>query len=140
MKTKYGSTRIVFLVADRAIKIPNVLYSWHNFLSGLMANIQEVQTYRYNLIDRKEEVERLLCPILWASWGGWIVVMKRADMERHLSEIRNLEPVSDFIGDFIDWQNEFYKAWILAGFGGDDQPLNYGYIEDRLVKIDYGSI
>lgn len=111
-----GITRTVFLIGDYAIKIPNFRYQWNHFLQGLLANINEAKTWRLN----KSE---LLCPVIWASWGGWILVMRRAVPCKWLDEG----------GEEID-----YSKWIVEGFGGDDKPCNYGIINGKTIKLDYG--
>lgn len=123
-----GVTRIVFIFKQVVVKIPNFSYSWQHFLKGLLANIQENTCYKWS--GNKE----LLCPVIWASWGGWVLVMKRADIKRHEDEIRAL-PFT--IQDPEEQVKERYKEWINAGLGGDDKCDNYGYINNRLVKVDY---
>lgn len=65
-----------------------------------------------------------MCKVLFATWGGWVVVMERADTERHRLEVEGGRIFS-------------YSKFINAGLGGDDKPDNYGYIKGKLVKIDY---
>lgn len=45
IKVRAGSTRLTFLVGEYAFKVPNPLFSWKNFLLGMLANDQEVQFY-----------------------------------------------------------------------------------------------
>jgi len=77
----------------------------------------------------------LLCPVKWCSWGGWILIMERADVEKHYEEIYNSSPIGNI--DPCEEVKQRYKKWIDAGFGGDDKCDNYGYLSDRLVKVDY---
>lgn len=129
-----GITRIVIELKSIVIKVPNFSYCWLHFLQGLVCNIQESDTYRTTSKYRPDKLH-LLCPILWSSWGGCIIVMKKADTKRHLEEVYNSAPIGN-----IDPEEEVkirYKEWINAGFGGDDKCANYGYIADKLVKIDY---
>lgn len=130
-----GCTRIVFLFKSIVIKIPGSTYSWEHFLKALLGNIQENKTWKYNSGKYEKGFSHLLCPVLWCSWGGWILIMKRADTTCYIDEIRN-EP--QYGEDFRNKMEIRYKEWIAAGFGGDDKPDNYGYLEGRLVKIDYG--
>lgn len=120
-----GCTRIVFVFKRFVFKIPNFYYSWHHFLQGLLSNINENKTWKYNGFDgqRRELRDELLCPVIWCSWGGWILIMKRAVPCLYLDEG----------GQEID-----YSKWIVAGFGGDDKPCNYGELNGRVVKLDYG--
>lgn len=132
-----GVTRVVFVFKNFVVKVPNFTYSFENFLRGMLSNIHERNSWRYNKTypDKLE----LICPIIWASWGGWVLVMKRADVEKWLHEVRLMPPIENP----EDWycqkvnNDKLYKKWIDAGFGGDDKADNYGYFENRLVKIDY---
>jgi hypothetical protein len=113
---RQGCTRIVLLVGEYAIKLPNALHGWPLFLQGLLANINERKTWTASHSE-------LLCPVLWSSWGGWLLVMRRAVPCRWLDEG----------GEEID-----YSRWIVEGFGGDDKPTNYGVLNGHVVKLDYG--
>ena len=122
-----GICRIVFLIGEYAIKVPNFTYCWHHFLQGLLSNINENKTWKYNGFDknRKKVRDDLLCPVIWCSWGGWILVMKKAVPCTFVSEG----------GDYID-----FSKWIVCGWGGDDKADNYGYIDNKIVKLDYGQL
>lgn len=107
-----GVTRIVIPISKVVLKIPNFSYSWKNFLRGLLANLQEKETYSWH------PHKNLLAPVIWCSWGGWLLIMRRATVVE---------------------EDQDYQKWIEAGLGGDDKWPNYGYIDGNLVKIDYGS-
>ena len=110
-----GVTRLVFEFDNFVIKIPNFTYSWQHFLKGILANIQEYTTWSWS----KDE---LLCPVLWCSWGGWFLIMKKAKTY-----------------SFDEWDNiEVDISNHIKYFPGDDTMSNYGYLNDKLVKIDYG--
>jgi hypothetical protein len=116
-----GVTRIVILTNRYAIKIPKPKI-WNHFLRGILANISEKRTWRWNSGEYEEGFSHLLCPVVWCSWGGWILVMERA---RPLSR--------------ADWE------WVTVPehkkhFPGDDTMSNYGWMEGRVVKIDYGEL
>lgn len=108
-----GICRTVFVFKKIAIKIPKFRYGWYYFLLGLTSNIEEIKAWKHT----KSE---LLCPIKWSSWGGWIVVMQKAEICHEM--------------DFID-----YSIWRKAGFGGDNKPDNYGYLGTQIVKVDYSN-
>ena len=114
-----GASRIVLLFKDRVIKIPNRRWSWQDFLLGIISNIRENETWKSNSGKYEKGNSYLLCPVLWCSWGGWILIMERA-----------IPCDNDEILDF--------KPWIDAGFGGDDAIRNYGRINGIVVKLDYG--
>jgi len=135
MVVKRGVTRLVFVLGSVVVKVPNFTYSWLNFLTGLCANMNEAHTWKYNSGECCEQGKSyLLCPVLWCSWGGWLLVMPRVDMERHRKEVGCEGLCSKAISAS---REKRYKSWIDAGFGGDDKPGNYGYYKDRLVKVDY---
>jgi len=126
-----GTTRLVLEFKNFVVKLPNFTHSWFNFIQGIVCNINENQTYKFNL-----DKQYLLAPVLWCSWGGWILIMKKADVKRHLEEVinspkLNLDPELEVL--------QRYSKWINQSLGGDDKCDNYGYIDNILVKIDYGS-
>lgn len=125
-----GVTRLVIEFNKIVVKVPNFTYSWNHFLKGLIASMNERDIYRWHP-DRD-----ILAPVKWCSWGGWILVMEKADIKRHMDEVRLSPPIS------LNYEKEIkirYNKWIEVGLGGDDKPSNYGYIKDKLVKVDYGN-
>lgn len=120
-----GVTRLVIELDKVVIKIPNFTYSWNHFLKGLLANMSENLTFRCAGIEGSfiYGQQHLLCPVEWMSWGGWILVMHKVDR------------VLDFDDhDKHDWSA--HKKW----FPGDDKVSNYGILNGRLVKLDYGQL
>lgn len=116
---RMGVTRIVLIFKSFVIKIPNARVQWDHFLKGILANIQENTTWKYNSGNYERGKSYLLAPVLWCSWGGWILVMKRVKV--------------------CGWEDKIdYTKWIEADFGGDNKPQNYGYLNGIIVKIDYG--
>lgn len=109
-----GITRIVIELERIVIKIPNFLYQWDHFLVGLLSNIREYRTWNYS------ENKHLLCPVIWCSWGGWILIMQKAEG--------------------VSWGEINLRIFTEAGLDGDDKEDNYGLINGRVVKIDYGHI
>jgi len=118
-----GVTRMVILWRGVAIKIPKPS-KWSNFLRGLIGNINESDTWKYNSGKYDCGYSHLLAPVIWCSWGGWVLIMKRAKI------ITNQE-----WGEGVLSIDEHIRT-----FGGDDTISNYGFIGDRLVKIDYGEL
>jgi hypothetical protein len=117
MKSYYftsGITRLVLVLPTVVIKFPNFRNKYQHFLMGLVANIEEKQTWQTSKILK---TSHLLAPVLWASWGGWFLIMKRAETI----------PVAVY----DDTEHRRY-------YQGDDKPENYGIIDGKLVKIDYG--
>ena len=114
---KQGITREVFLTRRYAVKIPKLLYGWHKFLCGLLANMQEATFSRAGWPE--------LCPVVFAVPGGWMIV------------IRRVEPLSD-----AEWASFDAEAFcetkdymIPAEFKRD----SFGRLDGRIVAIDYGN-
>ena len=143
MKIDQGVTRIVFIFDKIVIKIPNFLYGWRLFLRGLLSNIDESRAWKYAKI-RDHDIEGftvnsyfgeykkysdLLCPVKWTSWGGWILIMERVDVEKHVKDVDSR--IENNLPMYL------YSNWVNSGYGGDDKADNYGYYKGRLVKIDY---
>jgi hypothetical protein len=117
-----GSFRIVLLIGDLAIKVPTPFKGWYNFVSGLLNNIKEAMVW-HRVINDERRNSHLLCPVVWSSWGAWIIAMRRAD-KLSVDEYEAQDAIS-----------QHYKI-----FPGDDGPHNYGKLDGRIVKIDYGSL
>lgn len=110
-----GRTRVVILVGTIAIKLPK-LNNWLQFLSGLSANCREYSRWEIN-----KSANPPLCPVLFSSWGGFLNVMRRVDRTVYDSEWADLD---------IKSLNPYTY--------NDDIPENVGYLDGRLVMIDYG--
>lgn len=118
-----GVTRIVIELKRVVIKIPNFTCQWSHFLQGIIGNINEDKTWKWNSGQLEKGTSHLLCPVIWCSWGGWVLIMRKVD-----------ELITD---DNIDiWDCSEHKKH----FKGDDKMSNYGIIGTRLVKIDYADI
>lgn len=117
-----GVTRLVFVFKRVVVKIPKPTI-WNHFLRGILSNINEHRTWKWNSGNFNEGRQILLCPVLWCSWGGWILIMKRA------------EPINR-----EDWSRITDISSYKQHFGGDDTMSNYGWLDGVLVKLDYGSM
>jgi hypothetical protein len=122
---RQGRTRIVIELKDVVIKIPNFLKNWQTFIRGLLSNMDEHDIWTFNSGKYEKGKSYLLCPILWSSWGGWVVVMKRAETVLTYDDYWRLD--QDVLKEH-------------EHFAGDDHGPNYGYLDGRLVKIDYAQI
>lgn len=118
-----GATRIVFILKRVVVKIPNFTFCWQNFIRGLLANIVERETWRYNTGTFDKGKSHLLCPVLWVSWGGWLLIMKKVDKVLTYDE---------------GWEADLSEH--VKMFPGDDTGPNYGILNKCIVKIDYGNI
>lgn len=122
-----GVTRLVFVFNRFVIKVPNFTNKWFHFLMGLTSNINENQTWKYNSGKYESGKSHLLCPVIWCSWGGWILIMKRARL------------ISESYWHTLSMEKDFKEH--LEFFPGDDTMSNYGILDDRqIVKIDYGQL
>lgn len=93
-------------------------------MSGILANIREGQAWKFNSGKYENfDQSKWLCPVYWVSWGGWVLVMKKVD--RVLT---------------ADESELSYGHECIPFFGGDDKPQNYGWLDGRVVKIDYGGV
>lgn len=117
MTLKKGSTRWVILIGKLALKIPS-LYSWRNFLWGLLANMQEVEFSRVSIMKDK------LCPIRFHLPLGFFVVMPRARVLYH-GEISKED-----LKSFCDLKTCVIPAELKYN--------SFGYYKGNLVAIDYG--
>lgn len=113
-----GVTRLVILLGSRAFKIPRFGYGWKMGLSGLLSNMQEREW---------AGADERLCPIVFSTWGGWLVVQRRA------------RPFTD-----REWA-EFMprmEAWIEGKemrVPVETKRDSFGVLDGRIVAVDYGS-
>lgn len=111
-----GVSRLVLLLGDWAIKLPHP-GSWRRFLWGLQANMQERD---WCGVDR-------VAPLHYSNRYGLINIMARADS--------------------VPFRDEYCFRWFARMIYSDhdcrDYMLhdpkseNYGWLNGRLVKIDY---
>lgn len=108
-----GTMRRVFIVKDIVIKIPLNINGW-------LANINEIHNwYKY------KSYRQYLCPIMAHDLLGVVVVMKR------VQPIKSLDGYdTSFIGDIIDNVHPVFN---------DIKECNFGLLNGKLVKIDYGN-
>lgn len=113
IRFKRGITREVVLIGRWAFKLPS-LRRWKNFLQGLIANMQEAElsTWRDS---------NILCPVIFHIPGGLLTVMSR--VEERTEELTN--------GELAYFQSLMPSL--------ESKPNNYGYLNGRLVCIDYGN-
>lgn len=123
MEIKRGSTRIVFLIRNWAIKIPNFL-GWRLFLHGLLANMQE------KVFSIYPEV----CPVIFYVCGGFLNVAKRAreltELEYEM-EIQYTYPTTSS-GNIIFKDADYYLE-------AESKPSSFGWVDGKIVLIDYGN-
>jgi len=116
VSVSFGTTRVVILVGNLAVKIP-ALQEWRLFLLGLLANMQERKFWKSKWPE--------LCPVLWSLPGGWVTVMKRATpLTREQYDNMDLEGWTDR-GEYV----------IPVEIKMD----SFGWVDGRLVAVDYGN-
>ena len=116
---KCGITRIVFLLKNFVIKIPNYNYSHSHFLQGCYANWSERKYYKeFSKADYEENKVRYVAPSYWCSWFGLIQVQAKC------------EPMLE---DLTEEEKEIYYP--LSG--SDNKKENFGWYKGRLVCLDY---
>lgn len=124
-----GVTRIVIELEKVVVKLPNFTCQWDHFLLGLINNMAESKLWKAAIeghLDNElvRDVKSILCPVVWSSWGGWMLIMRKADVESHIKEMN-------------EGKKWLYVAHINAGFNTDNKPENFGYLNGKLVKVDY---
>lgn len=115
MHISKGSTRLVFIVFDIAIKIPNPT-NWKMFLCGLLGNMQEAAFWTMRLDG--------MCPVIFSLPGGFFNVMRRAKI------------LTDDEFEVFD-----VNAWISDN--QDCIPVelkrdSFGWLDGKVVAVDYG--
>lgn len=128
MKICYGSRRTVFLIGDRAYKIPR-FKRFVSFIRGINENLEERYWYSADGSRKRCRSEKwnhkFLAEIFYADRFGLLVVMKRADTK--------IRPET-YAADFLKLSN-LTKSF---SFHGDMNESNVGYVGNELVFIDYG--
>lgn len=124
-----GITRTVILTPRYAIKMPS-LRSYHNGLAGLwwsisrgvLANIGEAEWW-HNAVP---EQRQYLCPVLHSWLGGIINIYPRC---------------APYEVDYETQERMFQRDWLpipeLDPQPGDTKADNYGWLNGRLVVLDY---
>ena len=112
-----GVTRIVFLIGNYAIKIPNFTVCHLHFLHGCYANWSERHYCKIMKNIENDKFYNLVAPSIFCSFFGLIQVQKRCiELDRHLTD--------DEILKFKDICNDIKKE-------------NFGYFNGILVCLDY---
>lgn len=132
MKINRGTTRTVFLIGQYAIKVPRF---WHEFgqghrwkilLRGILANLDEHFWWKCAYKRHK------LCPVLWRSPLGFILVMRRAEP---LSEQEYDKEAFKFMFENLPMDNKIENFGKLKRISNTES--NCPWNEDRIVLVDY---
>lgn len=117
VKIKKGSTRWVILTKRYAVKVPS-LYSWTNFLWGLLANMQEVRFSKVEAFSDK------VCPVLFSIPLGFLLIMPKVKI------LTGPEFLAFNAEGFLMCEEGFIPAEIKRD--------SFGWLDGRIVAIDYG--
>jgi hypothetical protein len=130
---KTGVTRNVILIGKYAIKIPSCK-SYRCFLNGILGNEQEAHWSKAFKWTKK------LCPVLWSSWGYSIVIMPR------IKVLTDEECNNGFLQKWLDTNsfNNIDEFILIEKVEEEKFPVekksdSFGWLNERLVIIDYGS-
>lgn len=124
IEIKEGTTRLVILTYNYAIKIPNYRNGWALFLHGILSNIQEYE------LSKGEWHNSKLCPIYFYFIGGFCLIMPRAQ-RLELEEFLEMSP---------DWRNIKYENTDSLGYIPVEwKPESFGKLGKQIVAIDYGN-
>lgn len=123
-----GCTRIVFLTKKWAIKVPNFLSGWRLFLHGLLANSQEVQFCQGDWHEGK------LCPIPFALWGGWLIVMPKVKV---LTDKEFCKMNENWL--IVKSKKEFSDCVVDGYIPAEWKSNSFGKLDGKIVCIDYGN-
>ena len=109
-----GVTRLVILIGNYAIKIPNFTCQHSHFLQGCYANWSERQ---YTKMFRNLPEIKKVAPTYFCSWFGLVSVQARViELNRHLT----------------NEEREYFKHQT-----DDIKSANFGFLNGNLVCIDY---
>ena len=111
---EYGCSRAVLLIGRYAFKFPTMIYSWSNFLNGLLHNMEE-SAFSKMRID-------YLCPVLYSLPGGFMNVMPRCKILTK-DEYNSLK---------------IRKKFERSVMSIEEKPDSYGWYQGRVVAVDYG--
>src|SRR5579871_1326682 len=87
---------------------------------GRACNRYEAELYRSTTDHRR----RLLCPVLWISAGGWLLVMAAAEPAREMMSI----------DDYLDLGEQWG-----SGCPFEPKASDWGWYQGRLVALDYST-
>lgn len=118
-----GSTRMVFFFGKYAVKMPRLDLGISGIKIGIESNQEECIKYTKALDRNDIIVLDKLCPIHYAFFCGFFIVMQKAD--RHLTEFewKRYEKVL---------KAEKYWKWF-----NDVTPKNAMMLNNKVVMVDY---
>lgn len=135
MDIKVGSSRVVFVFDEFVIKIPK-FWRISRLGLGIVENLKERYWYCADRHISKMDINQYpLAPIHYASQNGLIVVMQRAQVVTE--EFYNSLPPAE--REQLDAKLKVLEDWAKGlELRHDLRWDNVGFIDDKLVAVDYG--
>jgi len=115
-----GSTRTVVTLGLLAFKIARGKY-------GMRCNRHEADLYRRSNARRRS----MLCPVLWCSRPALVSIMQRATTPVTRGALDERKAVA-----WLEWD---YAGPSDDGIPFEWKPCDWGYLDDRVVAVDYAS-
>jgi hypothetical protein len=130
-----GATRFVVGIGTVVLK-----FARHEY--GARCNLAEADLYR--TVEPRRQA--MLCPVLWCSKDGWVLVARRASLlspaefnQLWFNSRRRL--AGECVGGaetFPDW--DYHPPDDVACPFEHDKPDDWGRINGRLVAVDYAGL
>lgn len=117
-----GVTRTVFLVGKYAVKIPCVHRTYAMFIEGIRSNLAEGRFVGY-------EPQAPIARTLYSNRFGLLNIQERVRPVSGKNKLFRIALVELSACEF------FNRDFIMD----DPKPDNFGYKQNKLVKIDYGN-
>jgi len=125
----YGLTRTVFLTAHYAIKVPRLRPHGYGLTGllwtlarGILANQGEADWWSW---ARHTPDAGKFCPVLASHLGGMVNVYRRCEPYQVSAEVETA------------MFERTFRPLEITPQPGDCKPDNYGWLEGRLVVLDY---
>lgn len=115
MTIHHGQTRLVFVIGQIAIKIPNFLKGYRQFLYGIISNHQE------NFYSGSS---KYLLPVLFSFPGSCIIIMPKCVLFTKVPNLKLFHKITTNLGDYpkVDYKAESFGTW-----------------KGKMYVIDYGT-
>ena len=109
-----GETRLVIILGSYAIKVPNFLKGYKQFLYGLLSNLQEVEY---------QNQSKYLLPVLFHLPFGLATVMPKANILKNNLDQKTYLKITTDIGIYprVDHKPESFGKW-----KGNIYVIDYG--------------
>lgn len=115
MEIQNGSSRMVLLIGQLAIKIPRINNGFDMFMRGIIGNFHEERVWKHHI---QFHWKLQFAPVLFGFFG-LITVMKRA------------KPFNGHIPE--NWHKVHYSGWAV-----EYKNASFGILDNKIVAIDYG--